>query len=155
MDWGLSVVLCGLFAWAMVSDIRRRTIPNWISLALAVLFAVATAADPGRFDPVLAATAAGLTFAILLAAFLAGLVGGGDVKLMTAAALWTGLSGLPGLFLGTALIGGLMAFGALALRGLRRLGLLSREGAGEMDGLPYGVAIGAAALLSIPFLAPG
>ncbi len=48
-------------------------------------------------------------FALGLLAFSRGWLGGGDVKLMTAIAAWTGLAGLPLMFLATSISGGALA----------------------------------------------
>ncbi|MBP2301115.1 A24 family peptidase [Azospirillum picis] len=155
MDESIAAALCALLAWAAACDVRRRVIPNWVSMALAALFILTAMVEPGRFDPAGALAAGAVTFTVLFAAYLGGLLGGGDVKLMTAAALWAGLSGLPALLLGTALFGGLLAAAVLVRRGLRRLRAGGRNTTAGRDGLPYGVAIAAAALLSNPLLFPG
>ena len=69
-------------------------------------------------------------------------MGGGDVKLLGACALWPGLEGLPTLLLGTMLAGGALA--AVALLGRR---LVGNRGDHAYPGLrsggpiPYAVAI--------------
>jgi prepilin peptidase CpaA len=65
------------------------------------------------------------------------MLGGGDVKLLAASALWTGSAALLPFLTATALAGGLLAavFLVFARRGGRRVAL------------PYGVAIAAGGLL--------
>ena len=48
-------------------------------------------------------------FAFGLLAFARGWLGGGDVKLMTAIAAWTGITGLPLLFIAVSVAGGGLA----------------------------------------------
>jgi prepilin peptidase CpaA len=64
-----------------------------------------------------------------------GLMGGGDVKLLAAGALWLGTPALASYLLLTVLSGG-----ALALLFLVREGLAGRS-AGARASLPYGLAI--------------
>ena len=65
------------------------------------------------------------------------MLGGGDVKLLAAAALWTGSAALLPFLMATALAGGLLA--ALFLAFARR--------EGKPVALPYGVAIAAGGIL--------
>lgn len=155
----LAVLACAVAAF---HDLVWRRIPN----ALCALLAIASVA--ARLTDGLAAAAASLAaaavlFAVLFALFLRGVLGGGDVKLATAAAL-----GLPPLavwdfVVATALAGGVLSLLYLAgphlpLRKPRPAGrgkpLLARIAAAETwrlkrrGPLPYGVAIAAGFLLS-------
>jgi prepilin peptidase CpaA len=87
--------------------------------------------------------------------FSRGWIGGGDVKLLAAAALWAGAGAFPPLLLLTGLIGGLLALFFLTPLGARitaardpRPERVSADNP-RMRGtpLPYGVAIAAAGLL--------
>lgn len=149
---GIAVATGLLLVLAAASDIRSRLIPNWISLALAGLFALAALIGAPGVEPMGGVAVAVATFVVLFACFLAGLLGGGDVKLLSAAALWAGPQGLGLLLLTTALLGGLLAAGALVLRGIRRLAGVRRTEQDSKTAIPYGVAISGAALLAIPFL---
>jgi prepilin peptidase CpaA len=94
------------------------------------------------------------------------LFGGGDVKLLAATALWTGLELLPALLLVMGLLGGVVAISLFGVRILlRRIGpsLFARGEAtlprlftrGEK--IPYGVAIGGAGIFlasRIPLFMP-
>jgi prepilin peptidase CpaA len=84
--------------------------------------------------------------------FALGWLGGGDAKLMTAAALWLGLKGLAPFVIFTGLAGGALA---LALLGLRSAWLRPYTQAGPSwarrlatpgESAPYGVAIAVGAL---------
>ncbi len=72
--------------------------------------------------------------------FAAGLLGGGDVKLLAAGSLWLGATGTGGFLMVTVLAGGLLALVFLALRLARR--------DGPETALPYGVAIATAGILA-------
>jgi prepilin peptidase CpaA len=145
--------------------------PQWLALLLAVLLVAAAAEDAVRLrisnvtvllvigGAIAAAIVAGpevrlwqnlAAFAGLLAVgtplFAAGKLGGGDVKLFAAAALWFDLLGAAGLLLAVALSGGVLALLVLLARtltwseGARRRVVMLRPG----GGIPYGVAIAAA-----------
>ncbi|CAO3433121.1 A24 family peptidase [Azospirillum endophyticum] len=109
-----------LFLAAAISDFRTRTIPNWIPALLGVLFAAASLADPAVHPPLWSLAGAILVFGPLLLLFARGKMGGGDVKLLTAAALWSGWDQLPVLLLVTVLAGGVLAIVALARITARR-----------------------------------
>ncbi len=94
----------------------------------------------------------------LIGAVLArGYIGGGDVKLLAAAVLWTGPAGLSGLLILTALLGGVLALillspiGAYLVAGARaQLGSAAGPApAIESTPVPYGIAIAAASLFLI------
>src|SRR5260370_24293776 len=80
----------GLMTTAAVEDFRRLMIPNALTLALCVLWPLHLATAP-TITLAAALGAAGCGLAVFLAGallFSRGLVGGGDVKLLTAATLW-------------------------------------------------------------------
>ncbi|THD60469.1 prepilin peptidase [Phenylobacterium sp.] len=146
-----------LVIWAAVRDATSYTIPNWIPLALAGAFPVAAVALG------LPLPAAGLDLAVGAAALIAGMVlfalrwiGGGDAKLLAAAALWLGLGPSLTFLLVTAIAGGALTGGLLALRSatLRPFvpqgpGWFARL-ASPGEGVPYGVAIALGALAAFP-----
>ncbi len=106
----LSLVL-SLVLWAVVSDVRRLQIPNWIPIAIAVLFAAPAVMGAGVGDWVSALALAGLVLTAGFGLFFAGVLGAGDVKLLAAVSLWTGTEGVLALLVGTALAGGVLAGG--------------------------------------------
>lgn len=81
---------------ALVSDLKTRKIPNWLtvsSLALALVFHTAAGAwtGTGALAGLGAALAGfGVGFGLLLVLWLIGGGGGGDVKLMGALGAWLG-----------------------------------------------------------------
>jgi prepilin peptidase CpaA len=91
---GFTEILLGLLAilliYAAVVDVRTFTISNRLNLGIALLapvywFSVGLPLWPDAAIQV--AIAAGV-FVLLAAAFYAGMMGGGDVKLAAALALW-------------------------------------------------------------------
>src|SRR4051812_33203602 len=140
--------LAALLVVAAVIDARTFTISNRLNLTVAVLaplywLSVAMAPWPG----VAIQLAAGATvFAVLAAAFYAGMMGGGDVKLAAALALWFPPRVTLQFLVWMSLAGGVLTLALLAWHRARR-----REGRPQ---IPYGVAIafGGLAILAQRFL---
>ena len=103
-------------AAAAYTDVSSRRIPNALPIALGVAGLAATLfADPRDVFAFAALLVAALAFGTLLHA--RGLLGGGDVKLIAAAAATYGLRDAP-LFLGaTVLAGGVLGLAVVAIRG--------------------------------------
>src|SRR6478609_8062191 len=82
----------GLMAFAAVEDFRRLTIPNGIVVGLCALwpFHLATLASFPLTGCIAAVGCAAGVFVAGALLFSRGLMGGGDVKLLTAATLWAG-----------------------------------------------------------------
>jgi prepilin peptidase CpaA len=145
------LVFALLLVWAAASDLTRYVIPNRLCVALALLYPAHAMLDPGADWPG-AILVAGAVFAAGTGLFAAGLMGGGDVKLMAATALWAGPGlALPFLFV-TAATGGLLALlmvsplGVLmphAPTALFRNGVRPRR---SKQSMPYGIAIAASGL---------
>jgi prepilin peptidase CpaA len=142
---------------AAARDLTSYTIPNWISLALVAAFVPAAGAAWAAGAPPLAlalsvAVGAGALVAGV-AMFSFGWVGGGDAKLMAAAALWLGAPGLTPFLLWTALAGGLLSMVLVVARrtpaGTAPTGWLPRLTT-RGEPVPYGVAIAAGALAAFP-----
>lgn len=140
-----------LLVWAAVSDFTRYIIPNRLCAAIVLLYPAWAMLSP-QTDWAGAILVALAVFAIGAALFGAGLMGGGDVKLMAAAALWAGpMLVLPFLFI-TAAAGGVLAlvmlspFGMLiphAPTALFRDGIRPKR---AKQSMPYGIAIAASGL---------
>ena len=149
-------VFPALVVIAALRDATSYTIPNWISLAAAALFAPAAllAGVP------LAAVGAGLlvgagALVLGMGLFALGWVGGGDAKLMAACGVWLGLSAFGPFLAATAVAGGALALALLYLRKLRdwtpaRAPAWLRRLLTPGESVPYGVAIAAGALLTFP-----
>jgi prepilin peptidase CpaA len=143
-----SAVLLGalvlLLLAAGVQDVRTREIGNRRNAAIALLapawwWAQGLAAWP---DIALQIGSAALVFALFAGAFALGQMGGGDVKLIGAVALWLPLLPLLRMLVGMALLGGALTLAMLAYARLRRHDVRSIE-------IPYGVAIVAATLIAL------
>jgi len=115
-------LVCALAA--AIPDIRYRRIPNRLIIyTLPIGLAIHFSVDGwrGLLTSGAAGLAAGLIFLIF---FLAGGMGGGDVKLICVVASMVGLKNLPNLLVFTSLAGGVMAI-VLALRHKRLRSSLS------------------------------
>jgi prepilin peptidase CpaA len=144
METGLSWILLGLLAAMLIAaavvDLRSRTIPNGLNLAIALLaipFWWATGL-PVWPEAALQIGIAALVFGLFAIAFALGAMGGGDVKLLGALALW-----LPWQAVLVLLVIMSLAGGVLTLVMVVRQRLARREGRPE---IPYGVAIAFAGL---------
>ena len=143
----LALLACGLVAAAAL-DWRSRIIPNWLNGAIAlgaIPFWIATGVGlwPGAALHIAVAAA---VFAVFALAFHFALMGGGDVKMLAAIALW-----LPPMAVVQMILIMSLAGGALTLAMVLRHRLSKGEGALE---IPYGIAIAFAGLwlLGEPFL---
>lgn len=154
----LAIALPISMAYAIYSDIGQLQIPNWASIAPTLAyFPTALIADQTVAEIGLHYSAGLTVFAAGAALFALGFLGGGDVKLLGAAAIWTGWGLLlPYLFL-VAIFGGVLSILALALRH-RFFKFLHRflpwTNPAKAPGVPYGLAIGLAAIILFPKL-PG
>jgi prepilin peptidase CpaA len=139
-----------LLVLIMVSDVRSRRIPNWAVLALIAVFAAASATRQMPAPLWSSAAAAVIAFIVGYALYAARIIGAGDAKLFTVAALFTGLGQLAPLTLFTAVAGGLLALGMLAARPKKALRGLTAAGRADAKGggIPYGVPICLAAAIT-------
>lgn len=113
---GVAVALSGL-AWSAVSDVARYEIPNRACGLVAAGYLLTAIGSPA--GPFFAGLATGLAvFAVLAVLFWRGWLGGGDVKLAAAIALWAGPGRLSDFSLATAVAG--LALAAVMLSPLRR-----------------------------------
>jgi prepilin peptidase CpaA len=140
--------LAALLVVAAVIDVRTFTISNKLNLAVALLapvywLSIALSPWPGVAIQLAAGAA---VFAILAGAFFAGMMGGGDVKLAAALALWFPPLVTVKFLVLMSLAGGVLTVAVLAWHRFKR-----REGRPE---IPYGVAIafGGLAILTQRFL---
>ena len=143
-------------AFAGAMDLLTFTIPNRISLVLLVGFCAAALLVRFPLPMLLSHTAAGLAMLLVgFGLFTRSWIGGGDAKLMAAAALWLGLEGLVVFLVWTALLGGALAMLLLAYRRFfPPLWLMRQPWAMRLhdpkEGIPYGVALAGAGLLAYP-----
>jgi Flp pilus assembly protein protease CpaA len=162
-----------LMILAALEDIRTRRIPNWLTGSVAALYPLYLIATPAS---VAWPSALGAALAVFLAGwalFARGILGGGDVKLITAVTLWAGLEHLALFAAVTSLTGGILGFASLirerwqwrllapyaslALATVTSLGRGGRKppqaaedvpgpGAQSSPTLPYGIAVAAGGL---------
>jgi prepilin peptidase CpaA len=166
-------VMTALLAWAAVSDLRARRIPNTLVLVLAALglvYVVLVRQSPSA----LLGWGGGLVvgFALWIPLHVLGMLGAGDVKLFAAAAAWLGPMGAVRGALLCAVVGGLlsllfMAWTRTSGATFRRLGswaVVAASGGSKLPPpaahathqLPYGVAmaVGLALAWWLPQLLP-
>lgn len=135
LSWILLGALAAMLLVACWSDLRTRTIPNGLNLAIALLaipfwWSIGLPLWP---DVAIQLGVALIVFAFFAGAFALGAMGGGDVKLVAAIALW-----LPWLAVVALLVIMSVAGGLLTLAMLIRHKLARHNGKLE---IPYGVAI--------------
>ena len=162
----LLLALAAILIVAAVIDVRTFTISNRLNAAVALgapLYWLSIALTPWPGMAIQLA-AGGVVFAVLAGAFYAGMMGGGDVKLLTVLAVGLPLMGIIQLLAITAFAGGVLAMVHLMMRNLphprlapagssllRRVYAVERWRHLRHAPLPYGVAIacgGIAAILS-------
>lgn len=146
------VILIAAAAW----DIASYTIPNFLQvLLLAAFLAFAFAAEMPLavlgWHLLVGAIALCLGFAL----FALGYIGGGDAKLFAAVALMFGAHDAAGFGMLASIFGGLLTLGLLAMRRAPLPGFLASMPwllrlHDEREGVPYGVALAAAAFVQLP-----
>lgn len=146
LDWLLWICLAGLallLLVAAVGDARRLTIPNWLCASVALLSLPYWWASGADLWPALAwqVAFALAVFAAFAALFACGLMGGGDVKLLAALALWFSVRAYLEMMMIVAVAGGVLT---LALLVRHRI-----AGRGGKPDIPYGLAIVAGAALTL------
>jgi len=146
----LAGLLYFLLVVAALQDGWRMRISNWVSGVIAVGAFVAVALD----GPIVGLWQNLLLFAAVLVAgtffFGRNWMGGGDVKLLAAGALWCNFAAGWKMLVAVALAGGIETVLILLARGinwsdrtLERVEFLRRRG-----GIPYGIAIAAGLILA-------
>ncbi|RJG56553.1 peptidase [Sphingobium terrigena] len=142
------VLLCALGALliaAAITDLRARIISNRLNLAVALLAPLWWLANGYALWPDMAVQllVGAAIFTLFAALFALGMMGGGDVKLLTALALWFPWQAVLSLVVLMALLGGVVTLvTVIHHRMTRRLG---------QPEIPYGVAISLAALWLLPW----
>lgn len=152
LSYGLIGALAIALLVAAFTDVKRRQIDNWLNAAIALAAPAFWWASGLSLWP-----DAGMQFGLAIATFVitAGLfavrmMGGGDVKLLTALALWVRPVDFLFLVIVMALLGGVLTIAIATWRmALRKQGKAA---------IPYGIAIASAGLLtlmdkSLPMLA--
>jgi prepilin peptidase CpaA len=145
-----------MMAFAASSDLFTMTIANRVSLILVGGFALLAAmTGMSAADALSHVGAAAAVLAVAFVCFACGWIGGGDAKLAAAVVLWLGFAHLLDYLVYASLLGGaltvlLIQFRAVPLPQV----LLGRPWAERLHhrdgGVPYGIALAAAALLVYP-----
>jgi prepilin peptidase CpaA len=145
-----------LMAFAAASDLLTMTIPNRVSLVLALGFlALAIASGMPAHDLLTHVGAGAVVLVVAFVCFAMGWVGGGDAKVAAAASLWFGFAHLLDYLVYASLLGGALTLLLLQFRqwplphALASQGWLSRLHAKE-SGIPYGIALAIGALMIYP-----
>jgi prepilin peptidase CpaA len=143
-----------------VWDLTRRRVPNVVSGALVVSGVVSQVVEKGGVAAVSGVAAGILTVALLYKFWMAGGIGGGDVKFAAGVAVWVGLGHMIRFGLAAAAAGGVVALAAffLSARAVREeikanlaLAAIQRELPPVPDqargriSVPYAIAIAAGA----------
>lgn len=151
------LIFPALMAFAASSDLLTMTISNRITLALiAGFFAMALVTGMPPAAVLEHGTAALLVLVGGFLLFSRGWIGGGDAKLAAATALWFGWPHLLDYLLYASILGGALTLALLQFRKfvlpspLIRRAWIERLHRPE-GGIPYGIALAAAALLIYPY----
>ena len=139
-----------LLLWGAVTDLRSRIISNPLNLVIALLAPLWWWANGWSLYPdvLLQIGLALVVFALFTGLFALGMMGGGDVKMLGAIALWLPLPAMSNLIVIMALLGGVVTLVTMIHHRMTR-----RIGRPE---IPYGVAIALAGLWVVgqPYLNP-
>lgn len=143
LSWALPIMLGLLLLSAGIEDARVREIANWKNAAIALLaplwwLAIGIAPWPGMAVQLGVAL---VTLALFCVAFHFGQMGGGDVKLIAALALWMPVTALIQLLLIMSIVGGAITIVML-------IDHRFRKNSGNPE-IPYGVAIAIAGLIGL------
>ena len=140
ISWFFLIALAAMLLAACWCDLKARTIPNLLNLAIALLaipfwWSIGLALWP---DVAMQLGVAALVFGLFAIAFALGAMGGGDVKLIAALALWLPLAPLTRMLFIMAVLGGIVTIVSLVVHRMRK--------ASGNPEVPYGIAISLAGL---------
>ena len=147
MGWGilsyaLAAALVLLLLSAGIEDARRREIANWKNAAIALMApAWWYVQSYGLSDIAWQFGIALAVFALFVGAFHFGWMGGGDVKMIGALALWLPIRGLFFMLMVMSVIGGVLTL-------IMMLDHWRRKAPGAVE-TPYGVAIAMASMIAL------
>lgn len=157
MSYGfLLIVFPALVIYAAVSDLLSLTISNRVSIGLIVSFFIAAFLSGMPLDAIGWHIAAGLiALAVGFVCFGFGWIGGGDAKVAACVILWFGMGEALSFLLLSSVIGGALTLVLLMIRS-RPLPTwaMARDWISRLhdpkSGVPYGIALAAAALIIYP-----
>ena len=142
LSYALVAALVAILLLAGIEDARRREIANWKNAAIALMApAWWYVQGYGWSDAAWQLAIALAVFAVFVGAFHFGWMGGGDVKMIGALALW-----LPGQALLLMLVIMSVIGGVLTL--IMMLDHWRRKAPGDVE-TPYGVAIAMASMIAL------
>ena len=150
------LVFPALMAFAASSDLFTMTISNRVTLVLVGGFvAMAFMSGMSPSDVLAHAGAAATVLAVTFVFFARGWIGGGDAKLAAATALWLGFDHLVVYLLYASIFGGVLTLAMIRFRLMPLPQVLAEQEwvkrLHRLDGgVPYGIALAAAALLIYP-----
>jgi prepilin peptidase CpaA len=156
VEFMLFLTFPAAMAFAGAMDLLTMTIPNRISIGLVIAFVAAAIVVPLGWAEIASHVGAGFLMLVIgIAMFSLGWLGGGDAKLLAAAALWFGFEGLVQYLVVVTIAGGALALIILGYRSLAPpLWLYRQEWAmrlhAKTGGIPYGIALAAAGLWLYP-----
>lgn len=145
-----------LVIYAAISDVMSMTISNKVSMALVAAFVVVALAMGMPWTAIGWHFAAGFVVLVAgIACFAMGWIGGGDAKVAAAIALWMGAADTMTYLAVSSAIGGLLTLALLSIRArplpewaLRQAWIARLYD--PRNGVPYGVALAAGALVVFP-----
>lgn len=146
----VTAAFVALLATAVVTDVTRLRIPNWLTAGVALLYPLHVGLSPLDVAWLPALGLAVLVFAVGTVAFACRWMGGGDVKLLAATTLWAGPAHALEFLTLAAVIGGGLALLLLLPARYAVAAMLQSCGAPRLGEallasvVPYGVAIAAA-----------
>jgi len=145
-----------MMAFAASSDLFTMTISNRVTLMLVGgFFALAAITGVDAAEMISHLSAGCVVLVAGFGLFARGIIGGGDAKLAAAAALWLGFDHLLPYLLLASLLGGALSIGLIWFRMAPLPEWLARQTWVERlhskdGGVPYGIALAAAALAVYP-----
>ena len=152
MNAGFTELLLGLLAILLIAaaiiDVRTFTISNGLNLTVALLAPLYwwSIGLPLWPDAAIQVAVAAAVFAVLAATFYMGMMGGGDVKLAAALALWFRPFTTLKILVIMSLAGGLLTLIVLAVHKKRAKPPIPGDSPAAKPEVPYGVAIAIGAL---------
>jgi prepilin peptidase CpaA len=145
-----------MMAFAASSDLFSMTISNRVTLVLVGgFFALAAFSGMAPADVLAHVGAALSVLAVTFLFFARGWIGGGDAKLAAATALWLGFDHLMAYLVYASIFGGILTVAMIRFRLMPLPQALAEQDwvkrLHKLDGgVPYGIALAAAALLIYP-----
>jgi prepilin peptidase CpaA len=122
-----TVAFGALLVAASCFDVLKLRIPNVIPIGLIAVFALQLLIGGSVQAPLDHVLATVLALLVLLPLFALDMLGGGDVKLLAAVALWLGMAKLATLLILVGIVGGVFALFWLSMRWLIRIVLRDRQ----------------------------